>query len=77
MPTFNYKLDDEDQSTGEHVLTPNQILLNAGLDVHTHYLVQIIGKKRESYEGKAAEEIHMHNHMIFVSVSTGATPVSF
>jgi hypothetical protein len=32
MPTFQYTVDDEPQSTTEHTLTARQILQNAGLD---------------------------------------------
>lgn len=75
-PRFDYSVDDEAQSTTEHVLTPTQILQAAGIDPATHYLVQIIGNKKESYEGKPDEPIHMHEHMKFISVATGPTPVS-
>ncbi len=76
MPTFHYTVDDEPQTTTEHVLTPTQILEKAGIDPATHYLVQIEGQHRVSYEGKPNEPIHMHDHMKFISVSTGPTPVS-
>lgn len=76
MPTFNYTVDDEPQSTTELVLTPSQILEKAGIDPTSHYLVEIKGNHRESYENKPDAEIHMHQHMKFVSVSTRPTPVS-
>ena len=76
MPTFNYTVDDEPQSTTSHDLTPNQILSNAGIDTSNHYLVEIRGKERISYQDKGDTVIHMHEHMKFVSVSTGPTPVS-
>jgi hypothetical protein len=76
MPTFTYTVDDEPQSTTEHVLTAAQILEKAGIDLATHYLVQIEGNHRISFEGKPDEEIHMHEHMKFISISTGPTPVS-
>ena len=76
MPTFNYKVDDEEQTTTEHVLTPAQILSNAGIDASSHYLVELRGNHRESYEGRPNAEIHMHQHMTFISVSTEPTPVS-
>ncbi len=76
MPAFHYTVDDEPQTTSEHVLTPTQILRNAGIDPNTHYLVQIIGNHQESYKDEPDIEIHMHEHMKFVSVSTGPTPVS-
>ena len=76
MPTFNYTVDDEPQSTTEHQLTPTQILEHAGIDTASHYLVQIEGNHKVSYEGKPNEVIHMHEHMKFISISTGPTPVS-
>ena len=76
MPTFNYKVDTEEQSTTSHILTPKHILSNAGIDPTTHYLVQIEGNKRTSYQTTPDQEIHMHEHMAFISISTGPTPVS-
>lgn len=76
MPTFDYTVDNEPQETSAHELTPNQILGSAGIDTASHYLVQIEGNHRVSYQGKPSDEIHMHEHMKFISVSTGPTPVS-
>lgn len=76
MPTFNYTVDDESQSTELHQMTPVQILTNAGIDPASHYLVQIEGHNKVSYKDKPNEIIHMHQHMKFISVSTGPTPVS-
>ncbi len=76
MPTFDYTVDDEPQATAAHELTPTQILTDAHIDPASHYLVQIEGNHRESYEGKPNEVIHMHEHMKFISVSTKPTPVS-
>jgi hypothetical protein len=76
MPTFNYTVDDEQQSTTAHTLTATQILTNAGIDPTNHYLVQIEGNHRVSYKDEPNKEIHMHEHMTFISISTGPTPVS-
>jgi len=76
MPTFNYTVDDEAQSTTAHELTADQILRAASIDPSNHYLVQIEGNHRTSYENKATQEIHIHEHMKFVSISTGPTTVS-
>ena len=76
MPTFTYTVDDEPQSTTEHILTAVQILEKATIDPATHYLVQIEGNHRISYQDKPNEKIHMHEHMKFISISTGPTPVS-
>ena len=85
MPTaanphvIDYSVDDEPQQTTEKVLTPRQIMERAKpnrIDPATHYLVQIVGKHQESYEGKPDVEIHLHEKMRFVSIATGDTPVS-
>ena len=76
MPTFHYTVDDEPQQTTEHELTPTLILTNAQLAPATHYLVQIEGKNQKSYKDEPNTPIHMHEHMVFVSVFTGPTPVS-
>jgi len=75
MPTFNYTVDGKPQSTSEHELTPNQILTNAGIDPATNYLVEIVGREKKSFQG-INDPIHMHEHMIFISVSVNPTPVS-
>ncbi len=76
MPTFQYTVDDEPQTTTEHTLTARQILQNAGLDPTTYYLVEIEGQHQKSYQSKPDEPIHMHEHMKFISVFNGPTPVS-
>lgn len=76
MPLLEYTVDDELQTTTEHVLTPAQILRLAGIDPANHYLVQIQGATQKSYQGNPDEPIHMHQHMKFVSVFLGDTPVS-
>ncbi len=76
MPTFDYTVDDEPQSTTSHSLSATQILTNAEIDASNHYLVQIEGNHRISYQDNPSQEIHMHEHMKFISVSTGPTPVS-
>ncbi len=76
MPVFHYTVDGEPQETTAHELTPTQILTQADIDAATHYLVEIDGNNRVSFQGKANEEIHMHDHQKFISVSIGPTPVS-
>ncbi len=76
MPTFDYTVDDEPQTTTVHELTPTQILTNAGIDPSNHYLVQLEGSHRESFEKKPNDPIHMHEHMKFIAVSVAPTPVS-
>ena len=76
MPTFDYTIDGEPESTTAHDLTPTQILQAAGLDPATHYLVQIEGNHQQSYQTEPNVEIHMHEHAKFISVFAGPTPVS-
>lgn len=76
MPTFHYTVDDKSQTTDQHKMTPNQILEKAGISPTNHYLVQIEGKNRISYESKGDEEIEMHDNMKFISISFEPTPVS-
>jgi hypothetical protein len=76
MPQFNYTVDDESQTTSSHELNPKQILENAGIDPASHYLVQIEGNHRVSYQNDPNQQIHMHENMKFISVSTAPTPVS-
>ena len=76
MPTFEYTVDDEPQTTTEHTLTARQILQSAGLDPSTYHLVEIKGQHQESYQNKPDELIHMHEHGKFISVFNGPTTVS-
>ena len=76
MPQFNYTVDGEPQTTSSHELTAKQILSNAEIDPATHYLVQIEGDHRESYQNGPDKPIHMHENMKFISISLKPTPVS-
>ena len=73
---IHYIVDTEPQTTTEKVLTPVEILRNAGFDPATHYLVQVVGKERISYKDEPNKKIEMHDGMKFIAVSTKPTPVS-
>jgi hypothetical protein len=73
---IDYIVDDEPQSTTSKVLTPRQILTDAGIDPASHYLVQLQGQHQISYKDTPDVEIKLHEHMKFISISTGPTPVS-
>jgi len=73
---FSFTVDGEPFETHEHVLTPRMIMSLAGVDPDIHYLVLVEGRQQKSFEGRPNEEIHMRNHMKFLTVSTGPTPVS-
>ena len=73
---IDYTVDDEPQFTTSKILTPRQILTDAGIDAATHYLVQLQGQHQISYKDTPDVEIKMHEHMKFISIATGPTPVS-
>jgi hypothetical protein len=73
---IEYTVDDEKQKTSHRNLTPREILKNAGINSDNHYLVQLEGHHQKSYKDHPDEPIEMHEHMKFISVSTGPTPVS-
>jgi len=70
-------IDDEPYSVAKvHEMTPNQILVVANMDATTHYLVEIQGVHRTTYENKGNEPIKVHPNAKYSSVFTGATGVS-
>jgi hypothetical protein len=73
---ITFTVDGETVQTRERRLTPNQILGLDGIDPASHYLVQVKGRQQISYQGKGDEPITVHEHAVFVSVSTGPTPTS-
>lgn len=73
---IEFTVDGEPVTTTEEILTPDQILRLAGIDPATSYLVKVEGRKQESYQGRGDEPIRVHEHEVFVSVSTGPTPTS-
>ncbi len=74
--SITFTVDNEPITTTEDELTPNQILRLAGIDPATNYLVQVEGRAQESFQGRGDQPIRVHEHEVFVSVSTGPTPVS-
>lgn len=74
----HFSVDGEEYETNKKRLTPNQIIKDFGQkDPATHYLVEIEGTRKISFQGKGNEEIEMHDCMAFQIVSTGPTPVSY
>jgi hypothetical protein len=73
---IEFTVDGEPVITTEEILTPDQILRLAGIDPATSYLVKVEGRHQESYQGRGDEPIRVHEHEVFVSVSTGPTPTS-
>lgn len=71
-----FTVDDEAVTTEDRDLTPVEIMALAGVDPATHYLVKVEGRHQVSYEATPDEPIKVHNNEVFVTVSTGPTPVS-
>ena len=74
---IHFTVDGEPYTTNADSLTPNQIIHEfAGRNPHSHYLVQIHGHERISYEGRGEIPIELHSGMRFQVIGTGPTPVS-
>lgn len=73
---ITFTVDGEPVTSAGEFLTPNEILRLAGIDPATNYLVRVDGRHQESYQRRGDEQIRVHEHEVFVSVSTGPTPTS-
>ena len=69
-------LDGEVITVPGRAITPNEILIIAGLDPTTHYLVEVKGRHQTPYQGKGDETIEVKDDEVFISLSTGPTPTS-
>lgn len=74
--TITFLVDGEHVSTEERILTPVKIMELAHVDPATNYLVRVEGRHQISYKDKPNEKIEVHDDEVFVTVSTGPTPVS-
>jgi hypothetical protein len=72
---IHYTIDDEPESTLATVLTPDQIMSDAGIDPKTNYLEQIF-PEHKSYKDTPDEKIEMKDGMRFITKPTGPMPVS-
>jgi hypothetical protein len=73
---IHYKLDDEPESTIAKILTPTQIMTDAGFDAKTNYLEQVIGHELKSYKDDPNVPIEMKDGMRFITKPVGPMPVS-
>lgn len=73
---IHYKLDDEPESTISKILTPTQIMTDAGFDPKSNYLEQIIGHEFKSYKDDPGVSIEMKDGMRFITKPVGPMPVS-
>jgi hypothetical protein len=82
--TVEIEVDGEELTAPERDSTPREIIdlardiiARAGKDPAHVYLVELKGKReRTSYKDRADEEIRLHEHQSFITVSLGPTPVS-
>jgi hypothetical protein len=74
---IHYHIDDEPESTLKSVLTPVEIMTDAGIDPQTNYLEQLVHEHEViSYKDKPNEKIEMKDGMRFISKPVGPMPVS-
>lgn len=74
---IHFSVDGEPEETIRPVWTPNEIITKfGGKDPKDHYLVEIKGHERISFEGKGEEPIKLHEGERFQIIATGPTPVS-
>lgn len=71
-----FLVDGEPVSTNERALTPAQIMGLAHVDPASNYLVRVEGRHQTSYKDRPNDKIEVHEDEVFVTVSTGPTPVS-
>lgn len=74
---FDYRLDGEEYESPEKKITPNQMLINAGLNTAEYYVVEVEGKKHHSYEGEGDKIINLKKENDFITVFTGPVTVSY
>ncbi len=74
---IHIEVDGEPYETQREEMTPNDIIREfAQKDPATHYLVEIKGHHKVSYEGKGDVPIKLHNNDEFMTIATGPTTVS-
>ena len=76
LRSITFTVDGEPVTTTVAELTPNDILRLAGVDPASNYLVRVRRREQESFQGRGNDPIRVHEHEVFVSVSTGPTPTS-
>lgn len=65
---------DQIQVTSPQQTTAGDLLVAAGLDPTARQLVEVNGRHQTSYESTA--NLQLHRGQVFITVSTGPTPVS-
>ena len=74
--TIEILIDGDPYEVAERELTVGGILALAGKDPASFYLVEIKGAREREPHKDPAEQIKLHPHSKFVTVSCGETPVS-
>lgn len=74
---IHFTVDGEEYETSRHEWTPNEIIIQFGeKDPATHYLVEIDGHHKKSFQGKGDEPFQLHECARLQIICTGPTPVS-
>lgn len=73
---FEILIDGETFEAPENKMSANDILVLGGLSAAEYYLVELKGKKQDSFQDKGDTIINLHQGSEFVSVFIGATPVA-
>ena len=73
--SIEFFVDEEELQTTDSTLTVRQILILAGLDPTTHYLIEIQGNHQVPHKD-LGEVLKIHEKQKFLSVFSGPTPVS-
>ena len=76
MNTIAFKVEPQELRTTDNELPPVQSMHLAKIDPNTHYRIQLERNHQVSYKYKPNIPIHMHEHMVFITASTGPTTVS-
>jgi len=73
---FTYTVDGEPLETDKHELTVRQILEGAGVNPAERYLIELRGDEQVPLKN-LDEEVHMHEHMKFITAFIGPVPVAW
>jgi hypothetical protein len=75
---IHFTVDGEPVETDQRTLTANEIIakFGGGLDVSTHYLVEIKEGRQVSFQGKGNDPVELHNGLAFQIIAIGPMPLS-
>ena len=74
--TIQITIDGEDFEVDDRDTTPRELLVLAGLDPTTTYLIELRGDHQEPLQEQLDEPLKLHPHMRFISADVGPAPVA-